>query len=324
MTRPRPAPLVFALALAWSAMVATSTPQDPQQPPTYRSRVDLVPVDVAIYKGGRPVGGLSKADFEILDNGVLQTIERMDKDKVPLDAWLVLDVSSSLRGKPLEQLREVAGTFVAALAPGDRVGLVTFSHEVLVPQPLTADRRAMHAALDKLRASGGTALFDATYVALQLRRPGDTRGVALVLTDGADSASWLTSERVLEAARRSDLLLYGIGVSEEAQAPRIVNEPLRLPETSIRQQAFADLPQYRFLRALASASGGGVFDASFSTLGDTFARVLSDIRARYLLSFYPANPTPGWHTLEVRVKGDRGEVTARRGYWIAPASKRPN
>jgi Ca-activated chloride channel family protein len=310
-------PFVLAVAIALSATAAKPAGQEPQQP-TFRARVDMVPVDVAVYRGGRPVGGLSKADFELFDNGVRQVIERADTDNVPLDAWLVLDVSSSLRGKPLVQLQEVAGAFVAALAPGDRVGLVTFSHEVLVPQPLTGDRSALRAALGQLQARGGTALYDATYVALQLRRPGDTRGVALVLTDGADNASWLTADRVLEAARRSDVLLYGIGVNEETPTPRITNEPFRLPETAVLPPAFADLPQYRFLRGLAGVSGGAVYDASFATLQATFAHVLADIRARYLLAFYPSNPTPGWHTIEVKVGDGRDEVTARRGYWIAP------
>lgn len=306
--------LVLVAAVVLSATALQSTGQEPQQP-TFRAHVDLVLVDVAVHRGGRPVAGLAKADFEVLDNGVRQTIERVVTDDVPLEAWLVLDVSSSLQGQPLMRLQEAASAFAAAFAPGDRAGLVTFSHEVLVAQPLTGDLSAVRTALGQLRAGGATALYDATYVALQLRHPSDTRGVAVVLTDGADNASWLTAERVLEAARRSELVLYGIGVNEATQAPRISGDPIRHPESAAAPPAFADLPQYRFLRGLAAVSAGAVFDASFATLRETFARVLADIRARYLLAYYPTNATPGWHTLEVRVRGRSAEVVARRGYW---------
>jgi VWFA-related protein len=285
--------LVLVLAVVLGAAVPQSTTQEPSQP-TFRVRVDLVPVDVAVHRGGRPVAGLSKADFDVFDNGVRQTIERVEGENAPLEAWLVLDVSSSLEGQPLVQLQAAASAFVAACAPGDRAGLVAFSQDVVVTQPLTGDLAAVGRALSQLRAAGATALYDATCVALQLRHSSTTRGVAVVLTDGADNASWLPAERVLELARRSDLVLYGIGVNDAAPAgPRISGDPLRHPESVAARPAFADLPQYRFLRNLAAVGAGAVFDASFATLRETFARVLAEIRARYLLAYYPTDPTPG-------------------------------
>lgn len=312
--------LVLVLAVVLAAAVPQSTVQE--SPQTFRVRVDLVPVDVAVHRGGRPVAGLSKADFDVFDNGVRQTIERVEGESVPLEAWLVLDVSSSLEGRPLVQLHAAASAFVAAFAPGDRAGLVTFSQDTLVTQPLTGDLAAVRTALSQLRAAGATALYDATYIALQLRHSSMTRGVAVVLTDGADNASWLPAGRVLEAARRSDLVLYGIGVNEAAPAnSRISGDPLRHPESVTAPHAFADLLQYRFLRNLAAVGAGAVFDASFATLRETFARILAEIRARYLLAYSPTNPTPGWHTLEVKLRGVRGDVTARRGYWVAPPAR---
>jgi VWFA-related protein len=307
--------LVLVVAVGLGGAAPQSTGPEPQQP-TFRTRVDLVAVDVAVHRGGRPVAGLSKTDFEVFDNGVRQTIERVGGENIPLEAWLVLDVSGSLQGQPLVQLQEAASAFAAALAAGDRAGLVTFSHDVLVAQPLTDDLPAVRTAVSQVRAGGATALYDATYVTLQLRRPSATRGVAVVLTDGADNASWLTAERVLEAARSSDLVLYGIGVNEPTPtAARISGEPIRHPAP--RPPSFTDLPQYRFLRGLAAIGAGVVFDASFATLRETFARVLADIRARYLLLYYPTDAKPGWHTLQVKLRGVRGEVTARRGYWVA-------
>jgi Ca-activated chloride channel family protein len=194
---------------------------------------------------------------------------------------------------------------------------------VLVAQPLTGDRSAIRTALGQLRATGATALYDAAYLVLQLRHPDLTRGVAVVLTDGADNASWLTADRVLQAARRSDLVLYGIGVNEAPRVPRTRGEPIRHPAPAAMPAAFGDLPQYRFLRDLAGVGAGTVFDASYATLRETFARILTEVRARYLLAYHPNDSTPGWHRLEVKLTRGGGDVSARRGYWAGPVSRGP-
>ena len=322
MTRATLRDLLMAATVAGGATTLATHAHEPSpQQATFRAQVDLVRVDLSVRDGGRRIAGLSKEDFEILDNGVRQSVERVVTERIPLEAWLVLDVSSSLQGKPLVQLQSAAAAFVAALDPDDSAGLVTFSHAVVVPQPPTRDLAALRAALGRLRADGATALYDATYVALTLRHPGDTRGVAVVLTDGADNVSWLTGERVLEAAEHSDVVAYGIGVLEKAPAPRIRN-PMREPEPA--PPDFADSPQYRFLSGLAGVTGGRLFDASFATLRETFARVLDDIRARYLLTYYPSQPSRGWHVLEVKLSRGRGRVTARRGYWIGDGAGPPD
>jgi VWFA-related protein len=274
--------------------------------------------------------GLSQGDFEIFDNGVRQKVDRVISESIPVDVALVLDVSGSLTGQPLVQLKEAALAFLTALAPGDRAALVTFSQEVVVPQSLTADLSAVRKAVTEMRAAGTTALYDATYVALHLRIPDQTRGVAVVLTDGADNASWLTADRVGQATEHSDVVVYGIAAHEAVPTARIP-EAMSTPRTlgmarggaAVLEAAapppISGLPQYRFLERLAATSGGRLFDASFAALHETFAGVLKDIRARYLLTYYPSNPTPGWHALEVKLTRGRANVTARRGYWVEAA-----
>jgi VWFA-related protein len=171
---------------------------------------------------------------------------------------------------------------------------------------LTPDLDAVRHALRGLSASGATALYDATYVTLRLRQPSNTRGVALILTDGFDNTSWLTADRLVQLAERSDLLVYGVSISPPTYdgIPSGTREP---PGT----------PQFRFLRRLADATGGRVFNARWSELKTTFAGILRDIRTRYLLTYYPTSTAPGWHKLDVKLTGARGDVTARNGYWVA-------
>jgi len=175
--------------------------------------------------------------------------------------------------------------------------------------PLTADRGAVRrSVLSFADSRGGTALYDATYLALRLPQPGQRRTVAVVFTDGLDNASWLSQDRVVDAATRSDVIIYGVTLSDEVSPANVSPNVVRIENQS----------SYKFLRSASDATGGRLFHAATdSRLRDVFARVLEDVRARYLLRYSPDKITPGWHKLEVRLQGVRGDVTARRGYFAA-------
>ena len=58
---------------------------------------------------------------------------------------------------------------------------------------------------------------------------------------------------------------------------------------------------------------------SSKDLRELFGKALTELRARYLLTYTPRGVTrDGWHDVKVRLKGVRGEVTAQPGYFIAP------
>ena len=290
------APLLVAFASV--AIIAD------QQRPTFRMGVDLVTVDVSVSRGGHPVSGLTLENFIVFDNGVKQKLEGITTEQVPIDAFLVLDTSGSMTGNRLSQLKGAADVLLDGLMADDRASLIAFSHVILVRCPLTADLRAVRSALVSAESGSTTALYDAVYVALRLREPRHNRAVAVVFTDGLDNASWLSEDRVLDAATRSDVIIYGVTLNDDALCANIVNAQ--------RQ------PSYRFLRSAGNATGGRLFHAATGDkLRDAFARVLEDMRARYLLRYSPDKVMPGWHALDVRLQGVRGDVTARRGYFAA-------
>jgi len=299
-----------------------------QQRPTFRVGVDLVTVDVSVTRGGRPVSGLTLDNFIVFDNGVRQRLEGLivEQDQpsaastrtsspgtapsgaVPLDAVLVLDTSGSLAGNRLSQLKTAAGAFLDGLSPLDRLALITFSHQIFVRCPLTADRSAVRGVLSFADSRGTTALYNATYVALRLAQPGERRVVAVVFTDGLDNASWLSQDRVVDAATRFNVIIYGVTLSDDV-LPAYVS-----PANVIKVE---NQSSCKFLRSASETTGGRLFPAATGDkLRDAFARVLQDIRARYLLRYSPDRITPGWHKLEVRLQGTKGEVTARRGYFV--------
>src|SRR5262249_54691942 len=156
--------------------------------------VDVVRVDVSVMHGGTPVVGLKAENFVVTDNGVLQDVDSVTLDALPISVILVLDVSGSVAGDELAHLIQAGRQLVRSLKPEDRAGLIAFSEQVLVNVPLTSNLPAVDHALVGLRGSGATALNDAIHVALNLRPTDASRPVIIVFTDGADNLSWATPQ----------------------------------------------------------------------------------------------------------------------------------
>jgi Ca-activated chloride channel family protein len=300
-------------ALAACTLVAISALTIAQRhaPQRFRSRAELVAVDVLVMDGRRPVAGLTAADFVLLDNGVPQTIEQLQVEALSLNILMVLDVSWSLRGERLEALKKAASAVVQRLRSQDRAALIAFSHRLELRSALTADRAQLHAAIASLAPDGSTALRDAAYAGIALRGTDPGRTLMLLFSDGVDTASFLDERRVLEAARRSDVTVYPIGVRDE---PSLTQRDGRL---WVRHASSAAPTDDRFLKALAEETGGRLVHAEGDRdLGPTFARVLDEFKTRYVIGYAPAGvAASGWHSVEVRMKNRKGTVTARRGYF---------
>ncbi len=280
----------------------------------FRSGVDAVAVDVLVTRGREAVSGLTADDFTVLDNGVPQDVAAVLVEEVPVTLLLVLDTSGSVRGAALRQLRAAAEAAGEALGPDDRVGLVTFSDKLRLAVEPPAAPAGLPDALARVRAGGATALYDATLAALALRDRTVGRTVVLVFSDGYDTASWLDPLGVLDAARRSDVVVYGV------RHDHLAREGWRQREGRGRAgRWFAAEPHLfgqEYLAQLAADTGGSVYVAAdLDRLRDVFSRVVNEFRSRYLLTYTPQGvDAGGWHELEVRVRGRGRRVQARRGY----------
>jgi VWFA-related protein len=295
-----------AFRIAFLAAALTALPLLAQQP-TFRAGVDVVKVDVSIARGVEHVSGLTAGNFEVFDNGVKQKITNVAIAQVPLEVYLVLDLSGSVQGEALVQLKRAANALVDGLVPADRVALLTFSKTVTVRQELTNNFQAFKAALAEATPSGNTALYDAVLKAISMREPKDNRAIVVVFTDEGDNASTATTKQVVDAAERSDVTGYGV------LAP-----PGGVTGVGVGGAAFG-APQFQigFLRSLADGTGGRVFRASARLpLEDLFELVLDDARTRYVLTYSPDKSMPGWHKLNVKLVGAKGDVVARRGYFV--------
>jgi VWFA-related protein len=277
--------LAALLCLLAAASVAAQTAQEP-----FKSRVEAVRVDALVTDHGQPVLGLGRGDFEIVDNGVPQQVDLVSFEQIPLNIILTLDMSDSVAGDRLDHLRAAGYAALATLQKGDQAALVTFSHAVAIRAPLAGDASEVRRAIDEAEGAGDTSLVDGVFTGMMIGESDAGRALQIVFSDGLDTASWLTATRVLDAAKRSDVVVYAVAVKSAAK-----------PE---------------FLRDVTAFSGGRLYELEKTAdLTATFKTIVDEFRHRYLISYTPHGVAKdGWHRLEVRVKRRGADVKARPGY----------
>jgi len=292
--------------LAWAA-IAVALPLTAQTPPRFEVNVEVVHVDVFVSRENEPVLGLSSANFQVFDDGVLQKAEVVSHEEAPLHAILLLDTSSSVAGATLGHLKVAGQAFLGGLEPRDRATLLTFSYDIRLRSGRAVRPTRVAAAIDRTAAGGTTALHDAVFTALKLADPRHGCPIILIFSDGQNVMSVLSSEQVLRVARESAAVVYVVFLAADLLVS--ASFEARSPEPP------------DFLRAVAKETGGRVWKATApQELRAKFLEILSQLKNRYVLRFAPESGAhPGWHELEVRLKGRKGKVRARRGYYRPPA-----
>jgi VWFA-related protein len=276
---------------------------------TFRSGVDVVRVDALVTDGRKPIGGLTAGDFELRDNGVVQPLDSVALEALPLSVTFVLDTSGSVAGDKMRHLYDAVDAILQRLRDEDRAALVTFSHRVWLRTPPISDFAALRRMMVAAAAGGGTALHDAVYTALVASEAQDSRALLLVFSDGLDNMSWMGADVVERAARRANAVVYGVAVAA-ASGYRTDARDRTVPFATYARG------QTDFLDKVADATGGRVVKAdSIDTLRAAFDDILTEFRTRYVLTYSPRGVSgPGWHAIAVRVKGRNADVKARAGY----------
>jgi VWFA-related protein len=275
---------------AVGALLATSWPGVPQtQRPVFVARRDAVRLDVSVTDRGKPVPGLKPADFVVLDNGVAQTVDYISFDELPLNVVLAFDVSGSMAGPRFDDLRNAGHAVVDQLKADDRSAFVSFSHAVSVGSDLTADRAAVHSAINWSAPGGQTSVVDGSFAGLTIGGSDSGRSLMLIFSDGLDTMSWLQPRSVLDAAKRANVVVFGVTAARS-----------RNP----------------FLKDLVDTTGGDVVEVKeTSELRATFVKILAEYRQRYILGYSPTGVTSGgWHKIQVTVPKKSATIKARDGY----------
>jgi VWFA-related protein len=291
----------MSLRLAVIGLLVAASAVSAQQP-VFRASTDLVVVDVSVRQNGRPVTGLTAADFVVTDNAVPQTLLDVTRETMAIDVDLIVDTSASMEGDRYTAMVRALDAVQARLGPGDRARVITFNQQVRDAGLLTKERRTS----DVLgRASGATSLYDALAAGLIMPLEPSRRRMAIVFTDGVDGSSLLDGSEVLDIAARSGVTVFSVMLPDNSLSSTPIG-------TFIANAAGEDV-----LKRLSSTTGGVYTSITENNqLGTTFVRAFDEFRTSYVLR-YAATGTPkaGWHELGVRVtKSGRYDVRARKGY----------
>jgi VWFA-related protein len=267
----------------------------------FETAIEVVTVTVAVTDPeGRLVTDLSQDEFELFEDAQPQTITQFTRDRVPVSLAVLLDVSDSMVGMRLLDARQALDRFLfELLSRDDEYALVVFNHQPVVASTWTDNPAKVTPALDALRGWGGTAIYDAVHSVLPLldkrRRQ---RGAAVVISDGADTASDIQIRDLRSRMLRTDAFIYAIGIDRDD--PRAMRT--RINPYSLRQ--------------ITDDTGGYTeIVKDTSDLGPATARIADELNKQYTLGYTPARPPDSqFHGIRVRVKRANHRVRARRGY----------
>lgn len=252
-----------------------------------------------VDKAGKPVNGLTGADFTVLEDGVPQKLDLAQPDAAPATYTLLIDNSQSM-ARRMDFVRDAARQLPDHLRSGDSVIVAPFTRTLGAITGPTKDRQTIVEAINSEEAGGGTAILNALVTAAEKLGTIDTRHIVVLITDGYDEHSSIAFERALDAVKATKATVYVIGIGGSAGI-------------SLTGEAL--------LRRLAAETGGrAFFPAREFQLTEVHGLIAADVQQRYQLSYTPSNQglDGTWRTITVKTSTPTHVVRTRAGYF-APA-----
>ena len=294
----------FALAVLLAAAGATALAAQGQR---IRSGVELVSLNVTATDGqGKFTTDLTEEEFEVYEDGAKQKLTFFSKTQQPISLALLLDTSASMDER-MGIAQEAAVGFTKQLRKDDQAEVIDFDSQVRVLAPFTNDAAALQKAIRATAPNGSTSLYNALYIALkELKKvkagsTSDIRRQAIVLlSDGDDTSSLIEFDQVLDLAKRSEVVIYAVG--------------LRQGEIARREFKEAEF----VLKQLATETGGrAYFPTDARDLAKIYLGIWDELSSQYAIAYSSANPKRdgAWRRIQVRLL--RPNITGRtkQGYY---------
>jgi VWFA-related protein len=288
----------------------------PEQPVLITATVNLVPITATVVDSqGRNVAGLRKEDFRVYEDDVPQTIAVFAVEEKPLSLGIVFDTSGSMVDK-IDDVQDSVKHFVNLINPEDDIFLLRFSSDVKLVVDSTADRKKIARAVDRLEPRGATRLYDAIAEALEKLSQGrQAKKALLLLTDGNDTASDLRLNDLLTLVRKSEVLIYALGIGHGNRG-----------SFGHRGLQSSDEVDLSVLNALADASGGRSFyldtphRGKVDMVDQSLQQVSAELRQQYTIGYYPPTSMErgAYHRLRVEPINTEFSVRSRHGYYASP------
>jgi Ca-activated chloride channel homolog len=280
----------------------------PRTEPSTTLKVDVKLVNVFVTVTddyGAPVGGLTKENFILQEDGHPQTIAVFDKESaVPLSIALAVDTSLSTRHDlPLEQAS--AKRFAhAIIRPVDALSVYGFNEVVQQATSFTPDLKRIDEGIDHIHVGAATALYDAIYLVSRSLDKRQGRKVIVLITDGGDTISKVDYKEAVRSAEEAEAIVYSIIV------------------VPIENSAGRETGGEHALIQLSEDTGGKYYYAtSMSQLDEAFHKISDELRTQYLLAYYPAQRSSfsDFRKIQVGVNGVAEaaayKVRHRAGYY---------
>lgn len=296
--------LIVAAAVSSAVAVALEAQE------RFRGGVDLVSLNVTVTEGGRYVNGLDQGDFEVFEDGIKQNITFFSKTQQPISLAVLLDTSASMDQR-LETAQEAAIGFAKRIRPDDVMEVVDFDSQVRILQDFTNDIPKLEKAIRSTTVNGSTSLYNALYVSLKALKNVKAssadqirRQAIVVLSDGDDTSSLVEYEEVRDLARRSETVIYAIGLKQGNSA-----------RVEFKEAEFV-------LKQLSTDTGGrAFFPTSVAELPAIYQQISDELANQYTMAFSSKNPlrNGAWRRLMVRVAREGVLTRTRQGYF-APST----
>src|SRR5436190_12592729 len=327
----------FLLLASLTAILVPAQQPQSQKPADAEDVTPSIKVDVDVVnllcsvrnKAGGLVGNLNKDDFTLLEDGKPQTIKYFAKETdLPLTIGLLIDVSGS-QARLIEEERHAALQFFSqVLRKKDMAFLISFGPEAELLQDFTNSPRLLEDALKNLHVESGigglhpgpvptsgpprgTVLYDAVYLGATDRLQKEVGRKAMVLiTDGVDQGSRLKKEAAIEAAQKSDSIIYSIYYVDRSAYFGHGGFGLGVSDGALKQ--------------MSDETGGRLLKVDGKhTLNDIFNQIQEEMRSQYSIGFTSTNPRKdgSFRRLEIRTRDKNQKVQARKGYYAVPAGK---
>jgi VWFA-related protein len=291
---------------------------------TLRVSTDVVNVYAIVREKKRPVADLNREDFELTEDNVPQQIRYFSRETdTPLTLGMMIDTSPSQQ-RVLGVEQEEAETFLRqVLRPKDLAFVLHFDFEVELLRDFTSNLSLLARAIDEtvIRSApsgplpspfptpsvGGTHLYDAVYLAArELMKNEVGRKVLILLSDGEDQGSTVKLNAALEAAHKTDVIIYSVAVIDRAfywgQVRGFSGDSV--------------------LTKFSEETGGRVIEVKrASETGAAFQEIADELRTQYLLGYTPSDTRRdgSFRKIRVKIRNRDYKVQARHGYY-APTS----
>jgi VWFA-related protein len=317
--------LLLIVILQFPVCASALGKQATQDDQVIRVNVQLVQVDAQILgkKTGRPIGSLTKDDFQLYEDGVRQQIADLSRDQLPLSVVLLFDLTFTVQ-PVLKPLATGAMEALQHLKPEDEVAVMVYSSTAQVLQNFTTDREQVVAAIKKASEmeSGESAFFnEAVFQAsAQLDKATNpkSRRTIIWLTDNVPNipgSKQHSEDDAFREAFETNTVIFSLLERSAASnffiatfSKNPVFAPFRM------QNPPGDVHKY------ADRTGGEVMKSSKDEVSAKLAQMIDEIRTRYTIGYYPSTHQPKDKFCEIKVQ-IRAEVAKREGQLLVRTKK---